>query len=261
MKKTKTNKIAAFNFINIISEPWYWIANALGIVLIIAYQKAINILQNNGTNYMYILDILSVAIMFGLFLIHVNSISKNVLEEKVLKLNESLFYGYSSVRLLKAKIAGYIIAAFVQIVIFTSAMIISAEIINNSVIDYKIIGIVIVAIIVGLFGYLLLFSAMVAYANKSSTISQLTYPGTIVMLAAFILTIGFLEYPRKYLFRSLMFIPFVSPCIAAACAFEKLPMVNTYLEIVLYLVLAIAQTAIIAKICFKAYENGLKRQT
>lgn len=264
MMKKDSRILSILTLRTVIFTPWYWLSNLFGTGLIIGYQKAINLFQARGTleNNMYLLEALSVFTMFIIYLLYVYSISQNVKEEQKSKMNAGIYYRYSSNEFLRTKVTGYMLAAMVQLFLFSVALALSAQLMNNNVniIDYKRIILVVTAMMLGLMMYLFLFAALASRDGKNDEVSQLTYPGLMLLVSAFLVPLGLLKCSNQSNIKVLMFIPFLSPCIAIACIFRKVTLTTSYLEFLFFIILMVLQAVVITRICVKAYEKGIKSE-
>lgn len=254
MKKKDTRAIYLMTLKRTVIAPWYWLANMFGIGLIIGYQKAINIFWTNGTfeNNMYFLEALSVFTMFVFFVFHVYSISQSVEEEKIKRMNEAIYYRFSPDEFIRAKVIGHMLGAIVQLALFSLALVISKQLMdrNANVLDYKSIILFTGAILLGLMLYMFLFSSLATQTKAEK--------GILLLAISFLIPLGLLKGHNQSILKDLMFIPFLSPCIAIVCVLSNVTLVTSYTELVFYIFLMVLQVIVVTRICVKGYEKGIK---
>ena len=262
--RTDIKRIAFLTFKQVVSTTWFWIGNILAVAMVIGYENGIYKFFNDGTieGKMYFFQAFSVIMMFVFFLLYGNSIAQNVVEEKRTKMTESVLYRIKPINLLRAKIIGYLFGAFTQLVLIAATLLLSKPVIGIKVDvnDYKKIILLFATLLLGLTMYLFVFAVFASRIQNINDFSKIIFPGVMMLIVSFILSLIIIKCSTPSICRALMFIPFISPCIAIGCVIQDIPRVITNFELVLYLFLMAAQSAFVSHICTKLYEKALKSE-
>lgn len=220
-------------------------------------------LSNDETASGYLLLIMFVMMLYFLILIYGSILSNSVVEEKSSRIMETLLCYTKPLTLMLGKITGYFAIALLHMGIWGGFAFIAM---NGTPIDEettslfagllttKTIFLFAISLIFGFLMYASAYVAFASYADNAQDATQLMMPMTLLLMAAFIVSMFALNNTTSNLCTVLSYCPFFAPILFFGQAVSN---GASMFSMVTHIVTQIVETAIIIAVSAYFYRQGV----
>ena len=275
----KTGKVIWFTFKQVVTSNWFCLISVLGLVCVflstqidkiigaiygttanISGQGSVTLSEHDAT---FLLQISIVAILFLMILIYGSSIANSVVEEKSGRIIETLLCYVKPLQLLVGKVTGYLLGVILQVTVWVGYYLLLANILempSNPV--FVTLGemppqtyvLLIVALISGFMMYAFAFAALSSYANNAQDSTQLMFPGALIVLLAYFLSMAVMNGFTGIWARVFSMAPFFSPIVSVVTN-DLIHL--TWAEVAENAGIQMLEVVIVALICARFYRRGV----